>query len=69
VVSPAGNVNTVHVLVQPTTGSGPRANVYADGAGLGTGNRLVFVGSLAAFTDSNHHIDPAPLAAFFEYGG
>ena len=61
--SPAGSANIVYVLVQKTTGSGPRRNVYANGA---TGNRLVFVGTLDAFTRSNPEIDPAPSAEFFK---
>ena len=47
---PAGDGNIVHVHVQETTGSGPRENLYADGAGFGTGNQLVFVGTLATST-------------------
>ena len=65
---PAGDGNTVKVDVRQTTGSGPRKNVYAN-ADLVTGNRLVFVGSPAAFTRSNRKIIPAPPDGFFEYGG
>jgi hypothetical protein len=43
-----------------------RANRYANG---GTDNKLVFVGSPAAFTHSNYKIDPEPGAQFFEYSG
>jgi hypothetical protein len=68
VAEEAGDGSIVHVLVQETTGSGPRKNVYAN-ADLGTGNRLVFVGSPAAFTRSNRKIIPAPPDGFFEYGG
>lgn len=66
---PAGDKNIVHILVQKTTGSCPRANRYANSAGLGNGNRLVFVGSPAAFDDSNRKIDLAPPDGFFEYRG
>jgi hypothetical protein len=68
VASEAGDGNIVHVLVQKTTGSGRRENVYANGD-LGTRNRLVIVGSPAAFTRSNRNIIPAPPDGFFEYGG
>jgi hypothetical protein len=34
-----------------------------------TDNKLVFVGSPAAFTHSNYKIDPEPAAQFFEYNG
>jgi hypothetical protein len=33
--------------------------------GLGNGNQLVSVGTLAAFTTSNPSINPAPPAGFF----
>jgi hypothetical protein len=65
VVSQAGEANTVHVLVRETRGSGPRGNQYDHGAGLGTGNQLVFAGTLAAFISSNRDIDPAPGPGFF----
>jgi hypothetical protein len=66
VASEAGNANIVHILVQKTTGSGRRDNRYANG---GTDNKLTFVGSPSAFTQSNRNIDPTPAAEFFEYGG
>jgi hypothetical protein len=67
IVAPlAGNANIVHVLVQKTTGSGPRDNRYASG---GDDNKLVFVGSPRAFTDSNPTINLAPADGFFEYVG
>ncbi len=65
----AGDANIVHVHVQQTTGSGRRENLYADSAGFGTGNQLVFKGTPTAFTRSNHDIEPAPPAEFFEHGG
>jgi hypothetical protein len=64
----AGDENTVRVLVRKTTGSGRRGNLYAHSAGFGTGNRLIFDGSLAAFIQNNESIDPAPPAEFFEHG-
>jgi hypothetical protein len=54
-----------------STGSGPRANLYANVLGplypenFGEGNRLEFVRTLAAFEESNAGIDPAPPASFF----
>jgi hypothetical protein len=64
-----GNANIVHVLIQETTGSGSRANKYADSVGGGSMNKLVVVGSPTAFTDSNHNIIPRPDDRFFEYSG
>jgi hypothetical protein len=60
----AGDRNVGRVDVQETTGSGPRANVYADSV-LRDRDQLVFVGTLAAFTASNPDIDPGPPAQFF----
>jgi hypothetical protein len=62
---PAGDGNTVKVDVRDTTGSGPRKNLYDDGAAFGAGNQLDFVGTLADFNDSNQNINPAPPAEFF----
>jgi hypothetical protein len=67
VVSPAGDKNIVRVLVQRTTGSRQRRNVYTNGAE--SENRLVFRGTLGEFTTSNTNIDPAPTAQFFEHVG
>jgi hypothetical protein len=64
-MSAAGNANIVQVFEQKTTRSGRRPkNVYANGADFGTPNRLFFVGTPEAFTDSNHNIIPAPTAPF-----
>jgi hypothetical protein len=41
------------------------ARTFTPTACFGTGNQLVFVGTLAAFTASNPNIDPAPPAQFF----
>jgi hypothetical protein len=60
----AGDRNVGRVDVQETTGTGHRANVTPTVC-FGTGNQLVFVGTLAAFTASNPNIDPAPPAQFF----
>lgn len=65
----AGDANIVHVHMQQSTGSGRRENLYADSAGFGTGNQLVFKGTTVAFTRNNRRIDPAPPAEFFEHGG
>ncbi len=68
---PAGNDNTLTVLVRDATGSGPRANLYEDVFGpllpqnFGSGNRLEFVGTAAAFEESNRDIEPAPPETFF----
>jgi hypothetical protein len=65
----AGDDNGVRVVMRQSTGSGARANVYANSAGdLGTGNRLEFAGSATAFAQTNEAIDPAPPAEFFTSG-
>ncbi len=64
----AGDENTLRVSVERTTGSGPRKNIYVDSAGFGTDNQLLFDGAHAAFIHTNHMIDPAPPAEFFEHG-
>jgi hypothetical protein len=43
----------VRVRVRKTTGSGLRENLYAHSAGFGTGSRLTFVDTLAAFIHNN----------------
>ncbi len=64
-VSP-GDGNTVRLLLRKSTGSGPRANVYADSfMGLGVGNELEIVGKERAFVRSNDEFDPIPPAEFF----
>ena len=45
------------------------ARTFTPTACFGTGNQLVFVGTLAAFTASNSNIDPAPPAQFFQHAG
>jgi len=66
-----GDRNTLTVLVRNSTGSGQRANVYANVLGpmqpmnFGTGNRLAFVGTPAEFAESNVGIVPPPPAKFF----
>ena len=45
------------------------ARTFTPTACFGTGNQLVFVGTLAAFTASNSNIDPAPPAQFFKHAG
>ena len=66
-----GDRNVVRVSLRDSTGSGPRDNVYENVLGptlprnFGTGNRLEFAGTPAAFAASNHDIDPAPDARFF----
>lgn len=69
-----GDGNYVRALLRGVTGSGSRANVYANtrsAAGAlpeelqGTGNRLEIVGSPQSFAATNTHIDPAPGAEFF----
>ena len=64
-VSP-GDDNTVRALIRKSTGSGPRANVYADSfMGVGVGNELEIVGTEKSFAKSNHAFDPIPPAEFF----
>ena len=66
----AGDGNTVRLLLRKATGSGPRANQYADswtpsGVGLGVGNALWITGSERAFVRSNDDVDPIPPSEFF----
>lgn len=73
-----GDGNTVRVELRGVSGSGTRANKYANAATFaggalsaelqGTGNRLEIVGDARAFTRSNRGIDPGPGAAFFTRG-
>ncbi len=68
-VSP-GDGNTVHLLLRKASGSGPRANQYADswtpsGVGLGVGNELWITGSARAFERTNDDVDPIPPTEFF----
>ncbi len=61
-----GDDNTVRLLLRKSTGSGLRANVYADSAAsLGVGNELEIVGTERAFVRSNDAFDPIPPAEFF----
>lgn len=72
-----GNGNVLRAVIRSVTGSGPRANLYADAGGAsaplpasdqGTGNRLEIVGSPVAFAHTNRQIDPAPSPQFFTSG-
>ncbi len=64
-VSP-GDDNTLRVNLKKATGSGPRANVYADNSGTpGVGNQLEIVGTEKSFVKSNDAFDPIPPAEFF----
>lgn len=62
-------------LLRDSTGSGQRANVYEHEVGpllpenLGKGNRLEFLGTAAAFEESNAAIAPAPPAELFAQEG
>ncbi len=65
-----GDDNTLRVLMGQATGSGPRANQYADSrtpsmANLGTGNRLEIIGNANAFDQTNTGFVPPPPAEFF----
>jgi protein kinase-like protein len=71
-----GEGNTVHLELSGVTGSGTRANRYANadaGYGLlprslqGKGNRLEVAGDPATFSRMNRSIDPAPAAEFFSF--
>jgi hypothetical protein len=70
----AGEGNSLRVELRGVTGSGTRANRYANadaGYGLlspefqGKGNRLEIVGDLETFKRANRGIDPLPAAEFF----
>ncbi|HTK48605.1 MAG TPA: hypothetical protein VL328_11585 [Gemmatimonadaceae bacterium] len=67
-----GDGNTLRALLRGVTGSGARANVYADLLGPGgplpagtSGNRLEIVGNPREFTRTNYGIDPSPDVQFF----
>jgi hypothetical protein len=70
----AGEGNSLRVELRGVTGSGVRANRYANAdAGYGQlprkfhgkGNRLEIVGDLETFKRTNRGIDPLPPAEFF----
>ncbi len=64
-VSP-GDGNSVRLLLKKSTGSGPRANIYADSSmDLGVDNRLEIVGTEKVFVRSNDGFDPIPPTEFF----
>jgi hypothetical protein len=65
-----GDNNTLRVLVSQATGSGLRANQYADSRtpsmlDLGTGNRLEIIGNANAFDQTNTGFFPPPPAESF----
>jgi hypothetical protein len=68
---PPGDRNVVSLLLQHSSGSGPRENGYADVSGprlpwnLSIGNRLELLGTAMEFANSNSQIDPAPPVEFF----
>ena len=71
-----GEGNVLRLLVRGVTGSGVRANVFADVLGpsgplpvSGSTNRLELVGNPRAFERTNRAIEPAPGAEFFNGGG
>jgi len=70
----AGDGNTVRAEIRGVTGSGMRANRYANVAASigpvsaqlqGTANKLEIVGTSQDFARANHGIVPAPPAGFF----
>jgi hypothetical protein len=70
----AGDGNALRVELRGVSGSGARANRYADARLLsgtpaavpgGKGNRLLVVGGPVTFARENRGIDPAPDARFF----
>ena len=68
-----GDDNTAHVLFDHATGSGLRANRYADSSipltgNPGIGNRLEIVGNANAFDQINENFVPSPPAEFFTGG-
>jgi len=72
-----GDGNSLHATLRAVTGSGFRANTYADVIGpvgplpaalQGVGNKLVITGNQQAFTQTNTGIDPRPGAEFFTSG-
>ena len=61
--------NELRVTMHNVIGSGLRTNTYLDMSGnLGVGNRLLFTGSLRAFSRTNDAISPLPGAQFFTAG-
>lgn len=65
-----GDDNSAHVLFDHATGSGLRANRYADSSipltgNPGIGNRLEIVGNANAFDQTNQNFLPPPPAEFF----
>ncbi len=66
---PAGDGNTLQIVLRGATGSGARENQYAHrSTQLGTGNKLVLPGSSNAFLRTNRDINSAPPAQFFTSG-
>jgi hypothetical protein len=68
-----GDDNTAHVLLVQATGSGARANRYADSSfpligSPGIGNQLEVVGNANAFDQTNSNFAPPPPAEFFTGG-
>lgn len=68
-----GDDNTAHVHIVQATGSGTRANRYADSSipatgNPGIGNRLEVVGNANAFDQTNQNFVPPPPAQFFTGG-
>jgi hypothetical protein len=72
-----GDGNTLRAVIRGVTGSGPRANAYADVLGpagpqpaelQGLGNKFVIAGNQQAFMQTNSGIDPRPGAEFFTGG-
>jgi hypothetical protein len=68
-----GDDNTAHVLLVQATGSGDRANRYADSSfpligSPGIGNQLEVVGNANAFDQTNSNFAPPPPAEFFTGG-
>lgn len=67
---PVGQRNTVRVRIEGSTGSGPRANVFATDSGAppadrATSNRIEFVGDLATFSRRNAGFVPSPGPELF----
>ena len=68
-----GDNNTARVILFQATGSGARANRYAQSSippagNPGTGNRLEIVGNANAFDQTNQNFIPSPPAEFFTGG-
>jgi hypothetical protein len=60
-----GDRNKLRLSLRQATGSGTRANSYANSPDGGDGNRLIVDGSANSFAQTNQGIDPAPPAEFF----